>query len=63
VHIAGRKDQGEREAAAVDGQVDLGRQTAPGPAEGLPRRRAFRIRQFVPAGRPLLRAPAAHARG
>ncbi|EGJ73121.1 putative transposase [Streptomyces sp. Tu6071] len=59
VDVARREDQGERETAAVDNQADLGGQTAPGPPECLPRRRAFRIRRFVAAGLPFSRAPAA----
>lgn len=59
VDVAGREHDRERQAAAVDGQVDLGGQSASGAAEGLARLRAARIFQFVPVCGPLLRAPAA----
>lgn len=59
VDIAGREHDGQGQAPAVDGEVDLGGQPASGPAEGLARLRADRIFQFVPVCGPLLRAPAA----
>jgi hypothetical protein len=43
---------GQREAPAVDGKVNLGDQPAPGPAEGLTRLRAARIFQLSPSAAP-----------
>lgn len=53
VDIAGREHDGQGQAPAVDGEVDLGGQPASGPAEGLARLRAARIFQFAPVSGPL----------
>ena len=55
--LTGSQHHRHRQPAAIDGQVQLGRQSAAGPAEGFP----FDGEVFDPAGRaaPFFRAPAA----
>ncbi len=50
--IAGREHDRQRQDPAVDGEVDLRGQSAPGPAECLARRLAARIFQLVPICHP-----------
>ncbi len=59
VEVSRGDDDGQGQAPAVTGEVDLGGQPAAGPAEHLGSRRAGRIFTFVPRCRPFLRAPAA----